>query len=74
MPVTLLCLKRNKSFNLLFSILLFVCCGFPKLLCINNICIVQLLADPVIMPRICGPGRASSGCSEMCSSDSRDKA
>lgn len=50
----LFCVFLKKiTFNLLFNIILFACCGFPRLLCLNNICIVQVLVDPVVMLHTC---------------------
>lgn len=44
---------KKIMFNNLVSIILFVCCGFPRLLHVNNICIVQVLVDPVVMLHTC---------------------
>lgn len=34
-----------------------VCCGFPRLLSINNVCVVRVLADPVVISHVSGTGR-----------------
>lgn len=55
---------KKIPFNLLFSILLFVHRGFCKAAVLNNVCIVQVLADLVIKPPW-WDWKASAGCRQM---------